>query len=232
MKKRMKRPSPAMIVAMAALLVAVAGTAIAAPAAIQSALNKSDKKQIKKIATSQANKQISKRAAGLSVASANTANSADIAKAVPNGAIGTGQLASTIPAASAYTTGQSITSGSHATLALNSEDYDTADMHDNVFDNSRITAPVNGIYAVSALVEWEANTSGARLLRLMENGTDPIATVNQPPVTAATAQSVTAYVALAAGEYVEVLVFQDSGGPLDLSPPQGASLQLTWQAPG
>jgi hypothetical protein len=234
MRRRIKRPSPAMAVAMAALVVAVVGTAIAAPAA----LNKAETKQVKKIARSQANQQIGKLGPGLSVASAgtadtaNTASSAGTANTVENGAIGTAQLASTIPAASAYTTGQTITSGSHTIVALNGENYDTAGMHDNVFDNSRVTAPVDGIYAANGLVEWEADTSGARLLRLQKNGSVQIASVNQAPVTAATAQSVTAYVALAAGEYVEMLIFQDSGGPLDLSPPQNASLQLTWQAPG
>ncbi|HSD25521.1 MAG TPA: hypothetical protein VLB79_14470 [Solirubrobacterales bacterium] len=73
---RNARPSPAMIVAVTALVVAVVGTAMAAPTAIESVLNKKEKKQTKAIAKNQANSQITQRAPGLSVANANTANTA------------------------------------------------------------------------------------------------------------------------------------------------------------
>ncbi len=70
------RPSPAMVIATIALSLALAGTAIAGPEAITSALNKG---KVKKIAKKQATKQIDKREAGLSVASAVTAGSAETA---------------------------------------------------------------------------------------------------------------------------------------------------------
>jgi hypothetical protein len=65
-----------MAVAVAALIVALAGTAMAAPTAIKSILNKQEKKQVKNIAKNQVNKL----APGLSVKHANTAGSADTAK--------------------------------------------------------------------------------------------------------------------------------------------------------
>ena len=68
MQKR--RPSAAMIVAVIALVLGLGGAAIAAD------LSKS---QVKKIAKKQANKQITKRAPGLSVAKAGQADTADIA---------------------------------------------------------------------------------------------------------------------------------------------------------
>jgi hypothetical protein len=71
-----RRPSPAMIVAVTALIVALAGTAMAAPTAIKSILNKKEKKQTKNIAKN----QINALAPGLSVKRANTAGSADTAK--------------------------------------------------------------------------------------------------------------------------------------------------------
>ena len=70
-----RRPSPAMIVASAALIVALAGTAMAAPIAIKSILNKKEKKQVKSIADS----RIKAAASGLSVASAKKADRADVA---------------------------------------------------------------------------------------------------------------------------------------------------------
>ena len=65
-KLKLGRPSPSMAVAGAALVVALAGTAIAGPLAIKSALNKQEKSQVKKIAKNQVNKL----APGLSVAKA------------------------------------------------------------------------------------------------------------------------------------------------------------------
>jgi hypothetical protein len=65
-----------MIVAMTALVVALAGTAMAAPTAIKSILNKKEKKQTKNIAKN----QINKLAPGLSVKHAGTAGSSDTAK--------------------------------------------------------------------------------------------------------------------------------------------------------
>jgi hypothetical protein len=65
-----------MIVAATALIVALAGTAMAAPTAIKSILNKKEKKQVKNIAKNQVNAL----APGLSVKHANTAGSADTAK--------------------------------------------------------------------------------------------------------------------------------------------------------
>jgi hypothetical protein len=65
-----------MIVAATALIIALAGTAMAAPTAIKSILNKKEKKQAKNIAKN----QINALAPGLSVKHANTAGSADTAK--------------------------------------------------------------------------------------------------------------------------------------------------------
>jgi hypothetical protein len=70
-----RRPSPAMTVAGAALIIALAGTAMAAPTAVKSVLNKQEKKQTKNIAKNQVNKL----APGLSVARAGTANTANTA---------------------------------------------------------------------------------------------------------------------------------------------------------
>ena len=69
MKKKFRRPSPAMVVACIALMVALSGTAAGAVFIT--------KKQAKTIAVTQSDNEITKRAPGLSVASANTANTAN-----------------------------------------------------------------------------------------------------------------------------------------------------------
>jgi hypothetical protein len=75
-----RRPSPPMVVALTALIVALAGTAMAAPTAIKSVLDKPEKKQVKKIAKNQVNKL----APGLSVASARSADAAKRADVASN----------------------------------------------------------------------------------------------------------------------------------------------------
>ena len=67
------RPSPSMIVAGTALVVALAGTAIAGPLATNSALSKREKKQVRKIATDQVNAL----ASGLTVANAERVDGAN-----------------------------------------------------------------------------------------------------------------------------------------------------------
>jgi hypothetical protein len=78
-----------MVVAVVALTFALAGTAIAGPDAITSAVTKS---KVKKIAKQQANKQIKKKAGGLSVANAQNAVNATTAA---NGAVGHGEFTPT-----------------------------------------------------------------------------------------------------------------------------------------
>jgi hypothetical protein len=87
------RPSPALVVAVIALTAAFAGTAIAGPDAITSALNKAKVKQIaKKQGKKQANKQIRKKAPGLSVANAVNAQNATNATTAANGVAGYGNF--------------------------------------------------------------------------------------------------------------------------------------------
>jgi hypothetical protein len=80
-----RKPSPAMIVAVVALSFALAGSAVAGTDGVNLKLDKKEKKQVKKISKKQANKEIRKKAGGLSVANAQnavnaqTANSANTA---------------------------------------------------------------------------------------------------------------------------------------------------------
>jgi hypothetical protein len=66
-------PSPAMVVAVAAIALGLVGSAVAGSGVLSKA-------QVKKVATKQADKRITKRAPGLSVAKARTAQSAQTAQ--------------------------------------------------------------------------------------------------------------------------------------------------------
>jgi hypothetical protein len=90
-----RKPSPALLVAIAALCVALVGTAVAGPIA-EISLNKAEKKQTRKIARKIAQRialriaraEINRRAGGLSVANANTANTANSANTANEAEIG------------------------------------------------------------------------------------------------------------------------------------------------
>ncbi len=83
---------------------------------------------------------------------------------------------------------------------------DTANMHSDTTNPSRLTAPVAGTYIISASVRWD-NAAGDHLLDIEKNATTFLA----GNVAGATASflptnSVTTVARLAAGDYVEAVV--------------------------
>jgi hypothetical protein len=118
-----RRPSPSTIVASTALIIALAGTAIAAPTAIKSVLDKKEKKQVKNIA----DKRITKRAPGLSVAKATNADNLG------------GQPASSYAPATTLRTA----------LVLANGTVDAA--HSDGVSQANVTQPVGGVYCFNGL---------------------------------------------------------------------------------
>lgn len=109
---------------------------------------------------------------------------------------------------------QSLTDNAQASLAFNSERFDTATMHDTVTNNSRITFATAGLYVVSACFELAAAAdylsmycgillNAATFIALDVKGTHADAAVAPGFVTS------TLY-KFAAGDYVEVKAFQNN----------------------
>jgi hypothetical protein len=102
-------------------------------------------------------------------------------------------------------------------LALNSEYYDNGGLHDLVTNNGRLTAPVTGRYAISAAARFAASATGTRQLRVVVNRGNTVLQIG--PIaghaTEATRMAVSGDVQLTAGDYIEMQVWQDSGGNLD-----------------
>ena len=124
-----RRPSPSMIIASTALIIALAGTAVAAPTAIKSVLDKGEKKQVKKIAK----KEIRKAAPGLSVANATNAQNATNADKLG------GQPGSSYAPATTLRT---------ALVAANGT-VDAA--HSDGVNQANVTQPVGGVYCFNGL---------------------------------------------------------------------------------
>jgi hypothetical protein len=151
-------------------------------------------------------------------------------------AVGTSELSSAIPAVHVTrATAQSIPNASTTTVSFGVERYDTANMHsDNIVLTTRLVAPVDGIYAVTGQLEWEADAGGTvRTALITKNGGASVAVDAEPPGGLALETAAT-QVQLQAGDFLELKVIQNSGDNLDVvfAPDHSPEFAMTWVAPG
>lgn len=129
----------------------------------------------------------------------------------------------TIAASVTNTEPQSIIASTIPSLSFDTEEFDTDHLHTG--SDSRLTAPVDGIYQASANVTFASNEAGFRALYISVNDSDlnpPAIEVSKPVASPApTGISVSGLVALHAGDYVLAKVEQTSGGPLDVEGAEG-----------
>src|SRR3990167_9340840 len=72
-------------------------------------------------------------------------------------------------------TNQTISNDTTTDVAWTSENINTHAIHDTATDNSRLTAPIAGIYEVSGIGRFQTNGTGSRVFRIRLNGTSTIA---------------------------------------------------------
>jgi hypothetical protein len=161
-------------------------------------------------------------------------NGAVNAAKVLNGSLGTNEFSSSIPAARVTNSSDQAIDPA-ATLAFNTELYDTASMHGSA-NNSRLTAPVTGVYAITAQIDWEADSTGAdRAATLRKNGGSTISFDDRSPDPAnETVVNLTTQALLQAGDFIAVDVSQSSGTPVDVlgNGDYTPEFSMTWLAPG
>lgn len=197
------KPSPAMIVAITALVVALTGAAVAAipnPDGTVDTCYRNANGELRVIDAG----------AGEACKKPETAL-----------ALSTASGGATPAARATSTSAQSVPGDFTGTvIALDSEaaaegGFDTADLHDNGVNNSRLTAPVDGTYLVSAEVGWEISPNGLRQITIVGPtlAQPQIASDRDEPVSGSNdmIQSVSAVTRLKAGDYIELLVNQNSG---------------------
>lgn len=111
----------------------------------------------------------------------------------------------------------SIPNATETTLTFNSQRYDTDTIHDLVTNPSRLTCKTAGKYFIAALTSFAANATGRRWLRLKLNGTTDIDYRNFDATAAGDAAiGASTFYNLAVDDYVEVVVYQNSGGALNV----------------
>ncbi len=153
------------------------------------------------------------------------------------GSISTDLFAATNPAARVTNTAaQSIPDTTDTFLIWDNVRYDS-DALFNGGDPTKLTAPVSGVYAVTAQVIWAPDTAGQRQVELLvNNDANPFAlTVGSPSGTGVQlSQTATTQLLLQQGDFVTVRVRQTSGSPLNVTKTGAASpeFSMTWLAPG
>jgi hypothetical protein len=124
-----------------------------------------------------------------------------------------------------------ISNNTTTALTFNSEHYDTdpnGEIHSTSSNTGRLTCRTAGAYYAWGMSQLAANATGRRLLQIRLNGSTIIGLAEIPNAGAAaptTIQVDTIY-QLAANDYLELLIFQDSGGNLDALAQSSYSLQF------
>lgn len=109
-----------------------------------------------------------------------------------------------------------INSATWTSVALNGETFDTDTIHDTSTNNSRLTIKLTGKYIVWASADFSAAAGGSRYMKVYKNGTTDLYVILLPPPTAANniGGSFACVVTVAATDYIELQMYQDSGGSL------------------
>lgn len=112
------------------------------------------------------------------------------------------------------TASQTIPTDTATAITFDSEVYDNGGLHSTVTNTNRITIVTPGTYLITAHIEFASNATNSRFLYLHVNGTTTIA---NPSVSGASGQlGAAALYRFVATDWVQILVYHDSGGNLDV----------------
>lgn len=116
----------------------------------------------------------------------------------------------------------SISNASWTVVGLDGESWDSHSMHDPATNNSRITAPVTGLYHISAGLIYASNGTNYRYIDVCKNAAGVFDSAKRLGFDVRlgsndTSPQVSYYASLTAGDYIEMFTFQNSGGILALN---------------
>lgn len=135
-------------------------------------------------------------------------------------------------------TTQSISNNSSTAAQFNQEAFDTDAIHDPSVNNTRFTIPagMTGMWEFRPKITFAANATGSRFVFLRKNNTGdvnnvPGSTFNGPPNSSeVTIVGGGITVALTAGDYIECIVYQNSGGSLNIGHSSDVGMQNSMEA--
>ena len=121
------------------------------------------------------------------------------------------------PSARAYNNAAiSINHNTNTALTFNSERWDTDSIHSTSTNPSRLTATTAGIYHIYGHIVWGSNSTGDRKIDIRVNGSTFIASIRYAASGNNNWMSISTEYSLAATDYVELVVYQTSGGSLNV----------------
>ncbi len=112
-------------------------------------------------------------------------------------------------------------------ISFNSEHHDDGGLHSTVTDTHKLTIPTAGWYVITGHIKWAANATGVRGIRIMNNAATILASLLVDAVqggVSGTNLSIGTAVKLSANDYLELQVYQNSGGTLNITAAQ-------WESP-
>ena len=121
------------------------------------------------------------------------------------------------PRCSVYSgsTGFSCTTGAGQLVTWDSELYDTDSMHSTSSATTRLTAQTPGLYEIKGQYNFGTNGTGQRQVAIFKNGAPQCyESTNALAASQSTLLSLSKDLYLAAGDYVEFQVQQNSGGTI------------------
>jgi hypothetical protein len=117
------------------------------------------------------------------------------------------------------TSNQSIPDNTVTTMSWQSEQFDIGDDNWSVGSPTRLTAQRDGVYKIDAGLVWANNTTGRRQLQVLFNGTTIIALLEFgiETVSGICYPNLSTVYQMSTSDFVELRVFQNSGGALNVS---------------
>lgn len=128
---------------------------------------------------------------------------------------------------------QSINNATNTAVQWNSEAYDTHNGHDTVTNNSRYTAPYDGVYQVQVSVPFADDPAAFKLLLYLQRSSDSqkygCDEITKDTQNVSVTLSGGHDIALVTGEYVQAFVYQNSGSALNISTAEGGPcMSIRW----
>jgi hypothetical protein len=117
------------------------------------------------------------------------------------------------------TTSQTLSNDTQTNITFDTEVSDTDGYHDNTTNNTRLTVPagLGGVYAVTGTINFDPSATGVRYVIVKKNGNIFFYSVlNNAGSGNETMFQTTQIIPLAAGDYVELMGIQTSGGSLTI----------------
>jgi hypothetical protein len=117
-----------------------------------------------------------------------------------------------------------ISTGSTTVLEYPTKDYDTHGIMSGTGTSQKFTVPIAGKYRISGIIKWQGSSTGVRDIIVRKNGSTDYTLFeaqNLGSGTVYTSGSIT--LQLAAGDFVAMACFQNSGGNLNAGSSSGTS---------